>query len=185
MPLLAVIALIFLDGNSFGLSVKDETAMSLGYNSISMTSMSYDSGTPVARTLTISNDYFLPRKVEIPRVVGCLSDKEGISAWAALRVTYIEESPPYGTKEPIDIPDSDYYNPSSRLFVEVPAHGEKRVSILVRVYDYFDKTTYGDYDEVLLFEANPQGRYFDSYTYCQDLDGTSLEKAVHIPITKQ
>ncbi|MBI2652793.1 hypothetical protein HYX00_04980 [Candidatus Woesearchaeota archaeon] len=165
-----------------------ETEKSVKFNSLVTIDNQPRSNIPV-QTITLKNDFFIPKRFDLPKMIACLNDKESVKRRENLNVRYSEGRYSSGSDIPLF---SDLYYDSysySAQNVEIPANGKKQVKILLEpkyVYNYNNQNqnlfdSYKDFDEVLLIQSKNKGRY--SYTYCDTLDDAELEDATHIAIT--
>jgi hypothetical protein len=183
LPLLFIFVLVLLGNASIGFSVERETEKSVQFDSLFVSQSHLKSNVPI-QTVTLNNDFFMPRKFELPRLVICLNDKEGNKAKENIRVKYSEGTYTKGSDVPIfDEIFFDYYS-YSRHSIELLPYSKKQVQISVEpksLYDY-DKAinTYKVYDELLLIELKDGPRYL--YNVCGDLGTEELDSAVHITI---
>lgn len=181
VPLIVAVALVILSSINIGLSVEVETEKSVQFNSLF--TYQYDQKDNVLiQTITIDNDYFLPRKFELPVIIACLNVKEGLSRRTDMQVKYSEGKYASGSDIPFfqDLFYDSYSYRSPAQSIEIPANGKKQLKVLVvPKYVYSDQIdSYKGYDELLLVQSKEKRGY--AYNLCQDLYGTELENAVHI-----
>lgn len=189
VPLIVAVALVILSSANIGFSIEKETEKSLEYNKL-FTSQS-QAGEVKIQTITIKNDYFLPKKNELPKIMVCLYDKEGKVKSQNLYVRYNEgkasEIPEAPIIQELGLAKSSYGYGSYTVSraVEVPANSQKQVNLMVQPkysYNRYPNQNYGDYeyDELLILEPNDN---YDRYSYsCANLDDKDLDDAVRINI---
>lgn len=194
IPLVIVVSLIVISSLNIGFSIETKTVQSLKFDSLfAQQNQAKDSVT--IRNITITNDYFLSKRIKLPSLMICLNDKEGIKPRQNLQVRYNEGiSYPSSENRMFEAAameksiSSDYYGyyGTSTKAIEISAHNKKQVKVLIDPqilynynYNYQDMNNYKDYDELLLIEKKS-----DSYTQCQNLESRELDNAVHIQITE-
>ena len=194
IPLIFIIALIILSSINVGYSIEKENEKNLEYNKL-FTSQS-QAGEVKIQTITIKNDYFLPKKIELPKIMVCLSDKEGKTRNQNLYVRYNEgkssEIPKTPIVEDLGLARSSYgYNYyTTTKAVEVPAHSTKEVKVMVQPkysYNYnYPTQNYADYeyDELLIIEPDDDNNYA-YYDSCTKLDDKDIDAATHIEIVEK
>ncbi len=146
--------------------------------------------------IRITNDYFMSKRYNLPRLKACLVDKEaGKQIIDAANVFYSEGDYTYNN----DIIYPDYYGRSGvPQSVQIESNGNKTVyvylqpTINVNYYDYNNpndpKSTstvqqrllqqYGEYDEIVLIE---QEKNYQNYN-CYNFDQSQIQKSVHISL---
>ena len=181
IPLVVIISLVFLSGIDIGFSIEKETEKFVQFNSLFTNQYGAKNSIPV-QTITITNDFFMSKRFELPKLTVCLSDKEGLKQRQNLQVKYSEGKYSKGSDVPIF---SDlvygYSSYSSAQGVDIPANGKKQVKILVEPLYIGNAYSYADYDELLLIQ--PKGNKPYSYSSCYNLDSKELDNAIHINIT--
>ena len=192
VPLVVVISLIVVSSLNIGFSMEIKTAESISYNTLFL-QQNHVKDSVALRDITITNDYFLAKRIKLPSLVVCLNDKEGIKPKENLQARY-NEGISYPSSENrifeasmMNSISSDYYGyyGMSVKTIEIPAHNKKQVKALVEPkilydynYNYQDLNSYREYDELLLIETKDS-----DYIYCENLESKELDSAVHIPIT--
>lgn len=141
--------------------------------------------------IKITNDYFMSKRYNLPRLHACLVDKEaGKQIADAANVFYSEGDYTYNN----DIIYPDYYGRSGvPQSVEISSNGNKTVYVYLQPtinVNYYeneeDKLTpmqrltqqYGDYDEIVLIE---QEKNYQNYN-CYNFDQSQIEKGIHISL---
>jgi len=184
IPLIIVLVLSILSTTNKGFSISSETKPEVMFNSLFLNqTYTYSEKDNIQiQTLTLNNNFFMPRRFELPRMLACLNDNENVKEKKSLQLRNSEGSYP---KDPIT--DEILFSYSdSRESVEVAANSQKRVKVLVEplYIENFDKNiaSYKDYDELLLVESKEKRR--DYYTPCLSLTDEELINAIHINILK-
>lgn len=180
VPLALVFVLIVLSTADIGYSVSKETVDSLRYSDLfverhdSMKYVNPMESVPV-QTIAVVNDFFLPKKYELPRLSACAVEGDGLKPPMQLNVRYMEGTYSTNDKQGFDM----YDRFGSRQGVDIPAYSEKQVRILVTktvVNQGFDsKSPNAKYDSLLLIES-------DGYTSCYNLESKDMESAIRIPL---
>ena len=195
LPLVVIIVLVALSSVEVGYSLETSNEEEIQFEKLF--SDTYRASEITVQTIRIKNDYFLPKKIELPRIIVCLNDREGLLKKQNMNVRYNEGSSAEIPEAPIlseIIESRPYYGYGSyadRRNVEVPAHSTRDVKVMVQptnnYYNY--DTQYGDYeyDEVLIVEPKEdKNNLYYSYSYdsCASLNDRDFENAVSIPISK-
>lgn len=191
IPLIVIVVLVVLSSTDIGFSIEKENEKNLQYN-ILFTTQS-QAGDVKIQTIKVKNDYFLPKKIELPKLMVCLYDKDGKAKSQNLYVRYNEgkasEIPETTLAEELLSARSYYgynYYATARA-IEVPAHSQKEVKVMVQPkysynYDYYNKAyTDYEYDELLIIEPKDKNDYYSSNS-CANLDDKDLDEAIHIGI---
>jgi hypothetical protein len=182
IPALVIIILIGLSSADIEFSVEKETINSVELGPLISTQYHPKSQVPI-QTITVSNDFFMPRKFELPKLVACLNDKEGAKQMQDLQVKYNEGTYSRGSDIPF-FDDIFYdYRYDSRRSIELSANSKKQVKVFVvpkYSYNYQDISSYKEYDEILLIQLKDRRRYY--YNICSGLESKELENAIHINI---
>lgn len=187
IPLIVIILLIVLSSGNIGFSVEKETEKSVLFNSLFVNQYQPRDNIQI-QTITLNNDYFMSRKFELPRLIVCLSDKEGVKQRENIQVRYSEGKYSTGSDVPIfeDLYYDSYAYYSSTQSIEVAANGKKQVKILIEpkyLYDYQNINNYKEYDELLLIQTKGGKRY--GYNSCLNLESRELESAARIDIVEK
>ena len=188
LPVILIVALVILSSANIGFSVKKETVQSVQFNDLFVDVIS-PKDVVLIQTITITNDFFLPKKYELPRISVCLNDKEGAKEATNLRVRYNEGSYTRGFDAPVFDEIFFDYNMYSKQSVNLPANSKKQVKVLVgpqNVYSSSDdaqssKEQYKPYDELLLIQQKDTTNYYD-YSNCGNFGSEELDNAIHVPI---
>ncbi len=185
LPLALILSLVILSTANIGFSVEKKDAEYVRFSPLFVDKNSPTNNIPI-ETITITNDFFLPKRYELPRLQVCLNDKEGVKEIQNMQVRYNEGFYTRGSDVPIFDELIFGYDYHSRQSIELPAESKKQIKILVEpeyLYSYdTDIESYKAYDELLLIESQDTDRY--SYNSCQNLDSKEIESAIHIPIIK-
>lgn len=185
LPLALIISLVVLSTVNSGFSINKEDVQSIQFNAL-FVGKDAPRNTILLQTITIANDFFLPKKYELPRLIVCLSDKDGAKEATNLQVKYNEGSYTRGSDVPIFDEIFLDYNSYSKQSVELPANSKKQVKVLVEakyLYNYETEIqSYKDYDELLLIQKKSTTYYYNSYSSCRNLESEELNTAIHIPI---
>jgi hypothetical protein len=157
-PLAVVIALVILSMNQAGLSVETKTVDSVGLSG------SQGRQTHLLQVITVTNDYFLPRRYELPRLTACLYDKDGLNRIQTINLRYTDGEVADGRYPYVNLPAKT---------IEIPAYSSKKASLFIDTYFYSDIS---GYDEILLIETG------EAYIDCYILDNNRLENSTRIPL---
>ncbi|MBI2652794.1 hypothetical protein HYX00_04985 [Candidatus Woesearchaeota archaeon] len=196
MPLVVIISLIVLSSSNAGFYIEKETEKSLSYNSV-FTSQN-QAGEVKIQTITLKNDYFLPKKIEMPKIIVCLYDAQGKIKSQNLYVRYnegktseIPKSSVFGELQSISRAYDYGYYTATRI-VDIPAHSKKELKLMVQPkniynnYDYNNKNSEAEFDEVLIIEPKEDKdnyySYYNSYDSCANLHDKDIDSAIHIKI---
>lgn len=185
LPLVLIIFLVILSSANISFSIDLQTTDSVQFNSLFI-----GKNTPrnniLIQTVTVSNDFFMSKRYELPRLIVCLNDKEGIKERQNLQVKYNEGTYSRGSEVPIFDEIFFDYRSYSRQSIELPAESKKQVKIFVEpkyLHDYEQEiNSYDEYEELLLIESKENTRY--SYNSCRNLESKELASAIHILIAK-
>lgn len=193
IPSFIIIVLVVLSRIDIGVSINKETVESVQFNSLFTNQSQTRNNIPI-QTITLNNNFFLSKKFELPKLIVCLNDKEGLKQRENLQVRYSEGRYSIDSDIPIfqDLIYDDHSYYSSKQTVEVPANSKKQVKILVEpkyIYDYGSGNEYAKnviesnklYDELLLIQKKNNGRYYYS---CNDLSSKELDSAIRIALIK-
>lgn len=178
LPLIVIIILTSLSISNIGFTVEETTVETVEFNSLFAELRA--GPTTTVRTITLTNNFFLPRKYEIPSLLACLHDKDGVASTFDLSVGYSESSTNPTIPDPAGL---SHYSVRSREYIDVPANSEKQVILFIEPkylnnYD-ISITSYNEHDEVLLVELSDT----DDYRYCRYLESDELlEKSTSITI---
>ncbi|MFH1072782.1 MAG: hypothetical protein V1743_05110 [Nanoarchaeota archaeon] len=188
LPLAVIIAVIVMNSRG-AVRVEKEAVASVPENSLFKGSTS---SIITLQTITMENNHYLVKSVELPPIVACLNDKEGVEPRRNLNVWYSEQ----GLDADKSLYDDFYTSSSKRQLFEVAAYGRKEVKILAQrtYYDYPARQMNGSvqsspFDEVLLFElkrgeSSSQKIYTRLYNFCQSTDMSDVANVYHIEIVK-
>lgn len=185
LPLALILFLVILSTANIGFSIEKQDVDFIQFNSLFVNNNAPRNNIPL-QTITITNDFFLPKRYELPRLIVCLNDKEGIKEIQNMQVKYNEGSYTIGSDVPIFDEIFFDYNSYSKQSIELPAESKKQVKILVEpkyLYNYEQEIgLYNEYDELLLIESKDTNRY--SYNSCRNLESKEIDLATHISIAK-
>ena len=188
LPSLVIISLVVLSSSNVGFSVLKETVKSVKFDSLFIKEAR--KGSPLLQVITIKNNFFIPRRFELPRLIACLNDKDGLNPRENVEIKYIQG---YSSENNTHIFDDIVYNsyfPTQSIEI---SDGEMYFSVIARPrfsYSHFNKHSdyvnslfaVKDYDELLLIKSKGSDNYYNS---CADLDEKKLKQAVHIEITEK
>jgi len=182
LPIAIISLLVSLSVANIGLSVQKAVVSSVSKNQLFVSQDSQRTGIQIM-TMTLSNDFFMPSKYELPRLIACLNDRENLKAGQQLQLRYSEgiderNVPVYGDLF-LD------YNAVSRQGVELSSNSKKDVKILLdplTLYNYDQEIeSYMPYDAILLLELKNNHQYY--YNLCENLNSDELSAAVSIQIS--
>ena len=177
--------LVILSTANIGFSLEKQDVDSVQFSSLFVDKNSPKNNIPI-QTITITNDFFLSKRYELPKMIVCLNDKEGIKEIQNIQVKYNEGSYTRGSDVPIFDELFFDYNYYSKQSIELPTESKKQVKILIEpkyLYNYDTEIdSYREYDELLLIESKDTNRY--SYNSCQSLESKEMYSTTHILIAK-
>jgi len=184
LPSALILILIILSTSNIGFNKYTETVEGIKPSALYVWDRDDTRNITAVQTITMENNFGLSRKYEIPMVILCLYDKDGIKEIETLQPKYSEGI----YLENSDIPifnDATYGYRNSRQTIDLPSYSKKQIKILVGpkyLSNYKeDIDTYNkEYDELLLFETTSQARY--AYNSCRTLNSEEINSAIHIPI---
>ncbi len=192
VPLIVIISLVVLSTVNVGFSIQKQSEKSIDFN-VLFTNENR-AGEIKIQTITVKNDYFLSKKIELPRVMACLYDKEGKVKSQNLYVRYnegisseIPETQVAGELFALSSSRYGYSYYTTSKVIDVPADSQKDVKVMVQphyTYNYNnkkDESNY-EYDEILIIEPEKKQDYY-SYDSCSNLDDKDLEHADRISIS--
>jgi hypothetical protein len=183
LPLALILFLVILSTANIGFSLEKRDVDSVQFSSLFADKSFQKNNIPI-QTITITNDFFLPKRYELPKLIFCLNDKEGIKQIQNIQVKYNEGS--YTTGSDVPISDEIFFDYNSKQSIELPAESKKQVKILVEpkyLYNYDSEIdSYKEYDELLIIESKEVNRY--SYNSCRNLESKKIDSATHILIAK-
>ena len=182
LPLVLIIALVVMSSVNTGLSIEKDTPKEIAFEDIFSKTSSLDEAT--IQTLTIQNDYFLSKRVDLPQVMVCLYDKENKIKSPNLYATYNEGNPSNIPDNPITGIMADSYGDGSNGYttkrnLDISAHSSQQVKLIILQVYYISPSK--EFDDILIVETDE-----DSYAYdaCTRLSEDELQKADRITIIK-
>lgn len=185
LPLVLIILLVVLSSVNVGFSIDKETVQSIQFDSLFTVQIGAKSNIPI-QTITLNNNFFMPKRYELTKIIVCLNDKEGLKNRENLNVKYSEGT--YSRSSDVPIFDEVFFDYSyyGRQSIELPGSSKKQVKILVepkQLYRYEETiNSYRDFDEILLIESKDNKLY--RYNSCSNLETKELDSAIHIQIMK-
>ena len=184
LPVAVILVLVIVSTAAPELSVYTETVSSVPFDALFVASGSPE--TPLGLqtiTITITNDFFLPKSYELPTLLACLYDIERAGESISLNVVLSEGS----KREENDVLMMDAFFPEdfpAEHMVQGEAHSSKQVRVLVspnRVYvAQRPMAYYEQYDEVLLIPRTELNK--DYYLSCNTWRTEDLSAGYRIPI---
>ena len=185
LPLALILFLVILSTANIGFSIEKQNVNSVQFNSLFVNNNAPRNNIPL-QTIIITNDFFLLKRYELPKLIVCLNDKDGIKEIQNIQVKYNEGSYTRGADVPIFDEIFFDYNSYSKQSIELPTESKKQIKILVEpkyLYNYEQEIgSYNEYDELLLIESKDTNRY--SYNSCRNLVSKEIDSATHISIVK-
>ncbi|TAL51519.1 MAG: hypothetical protein EPN86_06495 [Nanoarchaeota archaeon] len=198
LPVAIIIILVALSASDVGKSVEKKTADSVKFSNIFTAYTDYSDRfqyVPI-RTVTIVNNFFMPRVQELNDVVVCAVNDNNNIARLTFQVRYSETKYQDNiyTMQPMMLESSrmmgGYYGGSSgRASVNMPVHSAKTVTLFIepqRVYQnaqgLINLNQYKGYTKLLVVD-NPKSTGY--YASCDNIPADELAKAAVIPITDQ
>jgi hypothetical protein len=193
IPAVIIIILTIISSLDIGFSAQNTYTHDLDFDDI-FTNSQVRNSIEIGK-VTITNDYFLPKRYDLPAITACLVDEDKEKQIQDVgSVSYSEgDSESYGST------DLYYYggsnnNPTS---VEIGAHEKKTVRLYlyptsINTYDYsnLNKTeeeivleTYGDYDSLILIEGSKStSPYGYGYASCYSFSQSELDDGIKISL---
>jgi len=181
LPLSIIVLLIIISTSNIGYSIYKESARNIEIKEILVDHRSKVEKIPL-QTITITNDLFLPRKYELPTMIACLYDKQGIKKTEEIEVFYNKRTNDIDSDFPIF--DEIFFMPQrdSKQNKEVSAFSKTQIRLMIQkkyIVLYHDSIdSYMEYDELLLIEYDDTSRY----KRCERIDNEDIESAIRIPI---
>lgn len=183
IPLVIIGVLATLSNSKSGFIVDKQSVESVDFNSLFTNSYGPTANIPL-QTITISNDFFLPRKYQLPTAIVCLNDKKGVMQRTTMQAGYSEGVSSPNSDVPIfyDLSVNSYG--SNEKSLEMPANSKKQVKLMAAsIYSYDNtKQNYQSYNEILV--VIPKKTPTDYYNGCAGLSSEDLAAAEHIPISR-
>lgn len=189
LPLLFMLVLSMLSMSEIGYNIEKENIRSVDFNQIFINSSTgYYNNKVLIQTVVLKNDFFLPRKFDLPVMAACLIDR-GSSRTESLSVQYSEGE--YSYKEALIDEIFFPFDSYTKKSLDVSANSEKKVKIyaISKSYSSSRSNEYEQYDEILLVELE-RGGSSSSYIYsypsvCSSLTEEEMDNAVHIEIVNK
>ncbi len=165
LPLILILFLAIASSSQAGFSVETELAPS-----INKSSLLTDSNTPRnnvhVKTISIDNDFFMPRTYELPQILLCLEDSQNRVEREQLTFSYSESS----TRRNIrGIVDQELllspYRTTARTLIQVPSYSQTHVDIVAqsnRIRTMGGQANYYLYDNLAIYEIKTDRRRFIS-----------------------
>ena len=194
LPVVLVFVLVGLSASNIGLEIKKETIETVNFGNIFASYNDYNNPVKYVpiQTITIVNDFFMPRVQELENVIICAVDDSNSPARFAFQTRYSEtkySEPVYnlGLMEASAMGRSYYYGGSSgKATVKMSARSAKTVTLFIEsqrvyqdAYGAANLAQYGSYTKLLLIEKpKSNNNYYD----CNNLPAEQLAKATEIPI---
>ncbi|MBI2673284.1 hypothetical protein HYX19_03420 [Candidatus Woesearchaeota archaeon] len=181
LPLAVIVALTLLSNSSIGLSIKFDPVESITFNDL-FASSSADYGRVVLAKLTIKNDFFLSRRVEVNTYEACFYSTK--TETASNRKEYLSYNSLASPQYTGDIFSSGYY-PINEQDIQIKSNDQKEVELSIqKKYDYSgdQRNYYINYDKILLFK-NDRNRY--EYDFCSKVSKEDIRNAVSIDVKER
>jgi hypothetical protein len=182
LPLVLLISLVLLSSSNIGFLIETDTIESVYFDSIFVKEAELENKVLV-RTIIVSNNFFLPKRYELPKFLACLNNKEGNIRIPDLQVKYYEGTYTKESETPIfnEISLYDYYYYGSNDYyyksnsIELPTYSKKQIRIFIepKDYEYYDNGI-KEYDEILLIQSEKP--------YCHEINSKEMISATHIDI---
>ena len=179
LPIVIILFLAFLSNLTIGFNVNKEITQTIPFNSLFTNSYAYDGNRNLisVETITVTNNFFLPRRYDTKQVIACLNSKSGTKTKMSLQVSYSDGSSSSQYSNSLN----SYYGNSANN-IEIGSNQNKQIKVFVEPYYYYGNLSqYNVYDELLLVEKNTD---YYSYDSCINLNSKDLDNAVHINIIK-
>lgn len=177
LPLILAIFLTFVSASEMGLTIESADVESVSFSSTADNDVVVSQNAVLVRTIHITNDFFLPRKVEIPRLLACLKKGDVISDYGLLTLNYRESG--------FSVPSQDVYfrySFDSRSVVNMPSNSSKEILVYLEPSRYAHR---GDsletYDAMVLVELKGSSR---GWVSCSNLDSNRIASVTEIPIAR-
>ncbi|MBS1266679.1 MAG: hypothetical protein MAG795_00647 [Candidatus Woesearchaeota archaeon] len=196
LPTVLIVILVVLSTSNIGFTMNSETIESIPASSVyawdnkkinivsDKKGINNRNNITSIQTINLENNFWLPRRYELPIFRLCLNDKDGVKKRETLQPKYqvgifTQESinPIYG--------DIQYDFRSSGQSIEARKSTKKQIRIILQPKSFYNSDQELDpdtrnYDEIILIEAKDQSRYV--YNFCKNLKAEEIGSAIHIPI---
>lgn len=189
IPALVVLVLAALGSLDIGFSIKKDFEQQINFSEIFK--KSYSNNAIRIGEIQIMNDYFLPKRFDVPAYLACVYDKDKTRPLQAAGSIYYNEGE---YSEEVKVLDSTklssgryypyyYNNKNYKTNIEIGSQKSKKL----QVYYLSNRNNYGyqkdlsekDYDYLILAEQKT-----NSQIYCESLSSEDLQKAIKITIDK-
>lgn len=173
IPFMAILSLVVLSVTTAetGISFSEETEESVRFDK------THNSRTHIY-TRTITNDFFMPKKYELPKLIFCLNDKQMKERPRMPSISYEEGFYEKNSELPVFNKGQKNYNIFSDINIELPANSKKQIKFFVN-FDYLlNREESNDYEILLIKDA----RSNSGYDPCSNLNSEEFESATHIEI---
>ncbi len=177
LPLAILVALTILSNSNIGLEIKFNSVESVSFNDLFVYS-SGDYGRVVLAGLTIKNDFFLSRNIEVNMYKACFYSSE--TGAASNREVYLYYSPAAAQYRGDDFFSSSYDYTANNI--QVKRNSQKEAELFMqKMYDYqgSQRNYYINYDKILLFKYD-KNRY--DYDFCSKVSKEDIKNAVSIEL---
>lgn len=171
IPLILIIGLVIVNTAGIGFSIQQEAVKEIAWN-VLIQNQSPQNPLPI-QTITLQNDFFIPKRYTLPFVIACLKDIHGEKAPIDIEVKYSQM--PYASDGSTPLLDEIFFDMSfiSKQSIEVPAYGKKQVKLyLTPKYVYADEdiNRYKGYEALIVIDyPEKKGSYYYS-SYCATLN---------------
>ncbi len=167
IPLIIFLVLTFLSTSGIGLKVETTTADVINL-----------SDSHPLQVIFLTNDFFIPRKYELPPLIACFYDYEDSfrSRQVSLRYSHTDTVESRRSLDSLLFLDYPFRQKKS---VELPSNSQTQIVVYIPADSYY-KNLFSDYDEILLFESE-QKKYYP-YGFCRNLVQDEIDSAKHIKI---
>ena len=137
----------------------------------------------LAKTITVYNDFFMPRKYEFPNYIACLHDSSNGLRNIDFTVIYEETIRSREVVTPIYEELITRSIPRTRSSVDVNPYSEKEINIFLNSLRTVDienrRNQYEDYDQILLIEEERSSLVFSR---CFQITDEQKAAAIRIPV---
>ena len=185
IPLFVVAVLVLLSNSKIGFSVGIVTEKSIEFKDL-FASFNKENRALV-QSINITNNFFLPRKFEIPEFIICIHDKEGIKEMQDFEIKYSENVYSSSNSPFVEELFLDYSSYGSNV-VDLKSNSKKQVKIFIIPNDKKVRLrSFEGYDELLLIEKENEDNGYSSYSYnpCTNVQSDEIAEALIITIINQ
>jgi len=180
LPLVLLVFLTILGVSNIGISSESEIIVdNISSSSLIMPRRATSEDKIPIKKITITNDFFMPRKYELPDILVCLNDN-GEKGPVTISTIYKDKR----------LKSIEYMDPKiiRDNMVDIPRNSEKEIKLYIEpkyIYNYeYEISQYLKYNELVILEKENIELDYPSSIICEYLDSKDIEKSTRIPIVK-